>query len=232
MLEILGLIEIQLGVGLDHGVAGAEDSGQHGLQRIVQALLVGRRFLLVHRPRRHIAGVEPRRIEDVTVLVDDGYLVGRETFDAGGNEMDDRLHLLGPQARPWRQGDEDRRAGLVGSGVEQALLRDDHVDLGRLDAAYGLDGLFELIGDGLLVLDLLLELRRRNPGRVEEAVALVTRGGQAGGSHVEALLVDVALGDHDLFAVFGQLVRDLVASPASGLWRAASVELRLENSGT
>ena len=204
------LVEIELGAGVDDGVARAEHGGQHVLQRVVQALVVRFRLLLLDGPGGDVAGVSAGGVQDVTVAVDDGHIVGREPLDARGDQVDDGLDLLGRQGGPGLERDQDRSRRLVRAGGEQALLGDDDVYDRTTDPAYGLDGLFQLVGDGLLVLDLLLELRGRHPAAVEQGVALLPGRGQAGRRHVQALLVDVAGRDHNLLAAFGQLVGDFV----------------------
>ena len=133
--------------------------------------------------------------------------------------MDDGFDLLGRQGYARFERDQDRRRGLVRAGSEKGLLGDHDVYHRGAHTVYGLDGLLELVGDGLLVLDLLLELRSRHPRAVEQAVALVSRGGEAGGRHVQALLVDVAARDQHLLAALGQLVGDFIGRKFLGYRR-------------
>jgi len=110
-------------------------------------------------------------------------------------------------------------SATVRTGREEALLGDHDIYDGGADAVYRLDGLFQFVGDGLLVLDLLLELRSRHPRAVQQAVTLVPGGGKPGGRHVQALLVDVAVGDEDLLAALGQLVGDFIGCQFLGYRR-------------
>ena len=73
----LGLVEIEHGAGMHDGVTRSEHAGQHVLQRVVQTLVVGLGLLLLDGAGGHVAGVGARGVQDVTIAVGDGHVVGR-----------------------------------------------------------------------------------------------------------------------------------------------------------
>ena len=99
---------------------------------------------------------------------------------------------------------------------EVALLRDDEVDLGRLHALDGGDGLFELAFERLLVLHLLHELRRGDAALLQIGEPDIAGLRQALLGQGDPFLVDVGRGNEDRRAPVRELVGNLLAGQLLG----------------
>ena len=131
--------------------------------------------------------------------------------------MDDGADLTRRERGARRQVDEDGRGrGLLGPHGEVALLRDHQVDLGRLHALDGADGLFELAFERLLVLHLLHELGRGDAALLQIGEPDIAGLGQALLGQGDPLLVDVGRRNEDRRTPVRQLVRNLLAGQLLG----------------
>ncbi len=122
--------------------------------------------------------------------------------------MDDGLDLVVVEGRAGAQPDEDGRGRVGLLGDEHGLFGEGELHGRGLDALHRADGLGELALHRTLVGGGLLELRGAHAHLVEERVAAVARGGQAGRGRLEAHLVDGVLRDHDRRTAVGELVGD------------------------
>ena len=204
------LVLVQRGVHLHVGVAGAEDRRQVG--RYLGLLLGIEGGRLAGAALGHAGAGEQR-----AVGVGDRDVRRAETGHAGGDEVDDGLHLTRRQRVAGLERDEDGRAGRVRVVQRERLVgREGHVDLRAADAADGVDRLLQLALDGLEVVGLLGQLGGRQALLVEQCQADGALGRQAGLGRGQPLLVDVVLRHEDRRPAVLQLVRDVVGRQLLG----------------
>ena len=169
--------------------AGAHDRGEHGLDLLGEVLL--HLLAVTHLARR---GAEQRVLleflgEDVAVVVDDGDLVGHEPLNGVGDEVADRVDLLGLKAALGKLDENGggRLDGLV-SQQQAALGLDDH-DAGGLHALQLRDRAGELALEGADEIGALDEIAQAELALVEnlKAHAVAGRDALAGEVHAQAV---------------------------------------------
>ena len=121
--------------------------------------------------------------------------------------MGDRGHLGGAERPVSLRAHEYRCGGGRLLGGEYGLVGDGELDGRGLYAVHRLDGVGELALQRALVGRGLLEGRGGDAEVVQQAVTVVAERGQAGGGRLQALRVDILLGNQDGGAAVGELVR-------------------------
>jgi hypothetical protein len=202
------LVEVQVGVDLDHRAAGADDLVEHGLELLGPGLLEGAGLAGAQVAGRARGALLARGEQHVALGVGDGDLVRVQALDAGGDQVVDGADLVGAQIGRGPGLDQDRGARLLVGVGEHVLGRDDQVDGGAVDALDGLDGLGQLAFHRALEVDPLAELAGGHALLVQQGVAVGAAGRQALGAGVQAGLVDLVARHHDRGAAVGQRVGD------------------------